>query len=232
MVSVTPLRTSLVDICFCHWPVGRDALARVVPDWLTVETIDGDAWVSAIPHTVERVEAFGIDLTSPAPAVNVRTYVRGPNDQRGVYFLALYSGDQFTTETASRVLRLPYRRGRLEVHQKSDGAVRRTLDVEGRRAMDVEYSPTAGEGTTAPPDSLSAFLVERDRYFTTGAFGVRLSGSVGHDPWRLSPVEATVDGALLETIGLAGTAERPLVHYSHGMDIDLAPPTPLVESRR
>lgn len=228
MVSVTPLRTAIRDACFCHWPVNPDELAEHVPTWLTVESQVGDAWVTAVAHTVERVETFGVTITQPAPAVNVRTYVRGPSDQRGIFFFALFTDDQFTTETASRVLRLPYRRGSLAVDDRPDGSVRRQLDVDGRRALDVSYTPEQGEGSTAPPDSLAGFLVERDRYFATGAFGTRLTGGVGHDPWRLSPVEATVGGGLLETLGLPSAGGDPLVHYSRGLDIDVGPPTPIV----
>ncbi|MFC6865378.1 DUF2071 domain-containing protein [Halomicroarcula sp. GCM10025817] len=232
MVSVSPLRTTLDDVCFCHWPVDPDAPRLVVPDWLTVEAVDGDAWISAVAHTVERVRAFGVDLTRPAAAVNLRTYVRGPTDQRGVYFLGLYTDDRFTREAAGRLLGLPYRRGRLAVRHGAGGSTRRTLDVDGRRALDVEYTPADSDGTTAPPDSLAGFLVERERYFATGPAGTRLVGSVGHDPWRLVPVEASVGSAPLELVGLEGAVADPLVHYSPGIEVSLAPPTPLAGSRR
>lgn len=228
MVSVTPLRTAIRDACFCHWPVDPDALARAVPDWLTVESVDGDAWVSAIAHTVERVETFGVSMTRPAPAVNVRTYVRGPSDQRGVYFFALFTDDRFTSETAARLLRLPYRHGRLTVDRRDDGTIQRRLDLAGQPALDVTYTPSGERGTPTPPDSLAGFLVERDRYFASGALGLRLSGSVGHDPWRLAPVDATVYGPLLEILDLPRPLGDPLVHYSRGLDIALAPPTPVV----
>lgn len=228
MVSVTPLRTAIRDACFCHWPVDPADLARAVPDWLTVESVDGDAWVSAIAHTVERVETFGVTMTQPALAVNVRTYVRGPSDQRGVYFFALFTDDRFTSETAARLLRLPYRRGRLAVDRHDGGTVQRRLDVSGQRALEVTYTPSGERGTPTPPDSLAGFLVERDRYFASGALGVRLSGSVGHDPWRLAPVDASVRGQLLETLDLPRPEGDPLVHYSRGLDIDLAPPIPVI----
>ncbi|MBV0923174.1 DUF2071 domain-containing protein [Halomicroarcula limicola] len=228
MLSVTPLSATVTDACFCHWPVEADALSRSLPDWLAVETADGDAWVTALAHTVSGVESFGVELVGPAHAVNVRTYVRGPNGQRGVRFLALFTDDAFATAAAAPTLRLPYRDGVL-THETSGGEFRsrRTLDVDGRRALDLRYAPSDGEATTAPPDSLASFLVERQRYFTTDPFGTRLVGSVGHDPWPLRTVDADVSGSLLRTLGLPNPAGDPLFHYSPGTEFALAPPRPL-----
>ena len=228
MVSVTPLRTYLADVCFCHWPVERAALERLVPEWLTVETVDGDAWLSAIGHTVERVAAFGVDVTRPAQAVNVRTYVRGPQENRGVFFLAIYTTDAFTRSTAPRVLGLPYERGHLERRIDSSGTVHRTLTVGREQRFDLRYDPRDVAPSTVPPDSLSAFLVERDRFFVEGSLGIPLGGSVGHDPWQLAPIDATVTGSLLGDLGLDAAAGDPLFHFSRGIEIDIAPPTPLV----
>ncbi|WP_135302679.1 DUF2071 domain-containing protein [Haloarcula amylovorans] len=228
MLSVTPLSATVTDACFCHWPVETDALTRSIPDWLTIETADGDAWVTALAHTVSSVASFGVEVTKPARAVNVRTYVRGPNDQRGVRFLALFTDDALTTATAAPPLRLPYRDGVL-THETDGGGFRsrRTLDVDGQRALDLRYTPDNGEATTAPPDSLASFLVERQRYFTTDPFGTRLVGSVGHDPWPLRTVDADVQGSLLRTLGLPDPTGKPLFHYSPGTEFALAPPRPL-----
>ncbi|MDS0276872.1 DUF2071 domain-containing protein [Halomicroarcula sp. S1AR25-4] len=228
MFSVRPLTVVLADVCFCHWPVDADALSRSIPDWLTVETADGDAWVTAVAHTISGVSSFGVDLTGPVAAVTVRTYVRGPDGHRGVRFLAVYADDALTATVTEPALRLPYREGRLG-RQTDDGEyrTRRTLDVDGRRVLDVRYTPGDGETTTAPPDSLAAFLVERHRYFTTGGFGTHLVGSVGHDPWPLGTVDADVSGTLLPTLGLPDPAGSPLVHYSPGTELGLSPPRPL-----
>lgn len=228
MFSTRPLAVTVDDVCFCHWPVDADALSRSVPDWLTVETADGDAWVSAVAHTVTGVASFGVDLTRPAEAVNVRTYVRGPDGQRGVRFLAVFTDDPLAATFSKPALRLPYREGRLD-RRDDDGEyrTRRTLDVDGRRVLDVRYTPGDGETTTAPPDSVAAFLVERHRYFTTDGFGTRLVGSVGHDPWPLGSVDADVSGSLLSALGLPNPAGPPLVHYSPGTELGLSPPRPL-----
>lgn len=220
-----PLTVSVEDVCFCHWPVDAQALERAIPAWLTVERAADDAWVTAIHHTVAGVAAFGADLTEPAESVTVRTYVRGPDDQRGLYFFAAFTQDRLAS-AAGPLLRLPYREGRLDCRPDADYERERTLDVDGRRALSVRYTPGDG-ATTAPPDSLPAFFVERFRVFGDGPLGSRFVGHVGHDPWELGPVDATVDGELLSVLSLPDPAGEPLVHYSPGNDLGVAPFRPL-----
>jgi len=88
----------------------------------------------------------------------------------------------------------------------------------------IEYEP-ADNAETVPPGSLPWFLIERERYFTTGAFDIRLSGAVGHDPWQIAPVDATVDGRLPGESPTPSGA--PLVHHSPGIEMALGPPTPI-----
>lgn len=220
-----PLTVSVEDVCFCHWPVAADALARSVPDWLTVETIDGDAWLTAIPHTVAGISAFDVDLARPADAVTVRTYVRGPDDQRGLYFFAVVP-DAPLTAAAAPVLRLPVYEGRLGRSAVAGGQTRRTLDMDGQRVLDVSYTPDDGPAP-APPDSLTAFLVERHRFFTSGPLGGRLVGNVGHDPWPVAPAAATVTSALPAALNLPTPLGDPIVHYSPGVKLGVQPPGPL-----
>lgn len=226
MNAIRPLTVTVADVCFCHWPVDADALGRLVPAWLDVETADGDAWVTAIPHTVAGVSSFGLDLSAPAESVTVRTYVRGPDGQRGLYFFAAFTTDPLAS-AAGPVLRLPYRDGTLARRALDDGRTERTLDVDGRRVLNVQYEPSDGEATVAPADSLPAFLIERYRVFAEGPVGSKLVAGVGHDPWTLGSVEATVDGGLLSALSLPEPVGDPLVHYSPGNELDIAPPGPL-----
>jgi len=215
------------DCCFCHWPVERTALQKRLPAWLTAETAADDAWLTAIPHTVSSIASFGIDLTEPAETVTVRTYVRGPNGQRGVYFFGLFTEDPLAAAFSVPALQLPARDGRVERRSGTgDDRTRRTLDVDGMRTLDLRYAPEETAPTNAPPDSLASFLVERDRYFTSGPLGARLVGSVGHDPWPLVPVDATVTESLSSALGLPEPTGDPLFHYSPGTELGVSPPKP------
>ena len=224
MVALRPLQVTFDDVCFCHWPVSEAAAQAAVPDWLTVETADGDAWVSAVAATVDRVETFGIEVAGPSELLTVRTCVRGPAGQRGVYVLALFGDDRRTTTAVSELFRITV--GDATPRTLATADRRRVLDAGDRRLFECRYT-TGGEPVTIPPDSLASFLVDRQRYFTTGRFGTHLVGSVGHDPWRLDRVDATVTGSVLPQIDMLGCGSDPLVQHSPGLRVSIAPPVPL-----
>lgn len=227
MPGTRPLSITVDDGCFCHWPVDADALDRKLPSWLTAETFDGDAWVTAVAHTVRSVATFGLGVTTPAQWLPVRTPVRGPTGQRGVWFFAVFVDDEAVGTLAKHSLRLPYRSGDVERTPDDEYRTRRTLTVDGKQVLSLRYTPEDSEPSTAPPDSLAGFLVERRRYYTTGAFGTRLVGSVGHGGWPLTRGESAVDGSLLPALGLPEPAGEPLVHFTPGTELGLVPPGPL-----
>ncbi|WP_336338228.1 DUF2071 domain-containing protein [Haloarcula brevis] len=223
MVALRPLQVTLDDVCFCHWPVARTAVEPAVPDWLTVETADGDAWVSAVAATVDRVETFGIEVAGPAELLTVRTYVRGPTGQRGVRVLALFGDDRRISTAVSELFRVTAGGATPRTLPTADR--RRVLDAGDRRLFECRYTAD-GEPVAVPPDSLASFLVDRQRYFTTGRFGTRLVGSIGHDPWRLDRVDATVTGSVFPAVDIPVSGSTPLVHHSPGLRVSIAPPVP------
>ncbi|GCF12587.1 hypothetical protein Harman_05220 [Haloarcula mannanilytica] len=223
MVALRPLQVTLDDVCFCHWPVAEEAVQAAVPDWLTVETSDGDAWVSAVAATVDRVETFGVEIAGPSELLTVRTYVRGPSGQRGVCVLALFGDDSRTATAVSELFRITVGDAIPRTLPTTDR--RRVLDAGERRLFECRYTVT-GDPVAIPPDSLASFLVDRQRYFTTGRFGTRLVGSVGHDPWRLDRVDATVTGSVFPSVDISASESDPLVHHSPGVQVSIAPPIP------
>lgn len=225
MVRTQPFVVSVADVCYCHFPVDSDTLAQSVPDWLTVETAADSGWLTVIPHTVTGVTAFGINLARPAQAVTVRTYVRGPRDQRGLYFFAVFFAAPIPT-AGRAVLGLPVRDGRPR-RSTTAGQTRQTLETNGRRILDVQYPTETDAPSRAPADSLAAFLVDRDRFFTEGAFDERLQGDVGHDPWRVASLGADVTESLSAVLDLPEPDGAPLYHYSPGNDLSVAPPSPV-----
>lgn len=230
--TVAPLTVTLADVCFLHWPVARETVADAVPDWLAVDVADDTAWVTAVALSMDRWKAMGVDVREGVEAVNCRTYVRTPNDERAVYFLSVDATDRLAVETARRVFRLPYHHADVRRTSAGDGtrveATRRGSEDSG---LVVAYDPRGSPDETAP-DTLASFLTERYRYATEGPLGTRLVGSVGHDPWRLQPADATVERAtLLDAAGIDDVAGDPLVHVSPGAEFRVGLPRPAPPGR-
>ncbi len=230
--GVEPLTVEVRDVCFMHWPVPEAHVDALLPDWLEPDVADGTAWISALPMRLASFDAFGVPVREDVEAVNLRTYVRSPSGNRGVYFCSLDATDRPAVEAARRLFRLPYYYA--DVDRTVDGdrtSVRATRRDGTRATLAVAFEPS-GHVQSAGPDTLASFLTERYRYFTAGPFGTRLVGSVGHDPWQLQSATASVtEDSLLGTVDLDGAEERPLVHYSSGARMRIGAPKPLAMDR-
>lgn len=226
--GLEPLTVTLRDVCFLHWPVSESAVDRLVPGWLTPDTIDGSAWVSALPMAMARFDAFGVPVRENLRAVTLRTYVRSPAGDRGVYFLSLDVSDPLAADVARRLFGLPYYDAAIEHSTEGDRtSLRARRRDDANSSIAVTYEPS-GPVRSASPDTLASFLAERYRYFVDGPFGTRLVGSVGHDPWSLQSATATVtNDGLLASVGLDDPDARPLAHYSDGTEMRIGPPAPL-----
>ena len=80
------------DLLFMHWPVDAEQLRRHLPDSLTLDTFEGDAWIGVVPFRMSDVSLTGVPALprlSKFPELNVRTYVVGPDGQSGVWFYSL-----------------------------------------------------------------------------------------------------------------------------------------------
>src|SRR3954469_12678323 len=78
-------------LTFLHWKYAPEVAQSLLPQGLTVEEHDGEAWVGLVPFTM-RVSV----PHAPAPPwlgrfceTNVRTYVRDEWGRRGVWFFSL-----------------------------------------------------------------------------------------------------------------------------------------------
>ena len=79
------------DLTFLHWPYAPETVAQLLPPGLQVDTIDGAAWVGVVPFrlTIRAPGMPAVPWAGRFAEVNVRTYVRGPDGRRGIWFLSL-----------------------------------------------------------------------------------------------------------------------------------------------
>ena len=81
-----------LKLTFLHWPYEPDVIRPLIPKQLTLDTFDGAAWIGLVPFLISGLRPPWMPVLpwiSTFPETNVRTYVRGPNGDRGVWFFTL-----------------------------------------------------------------------------------------------------------------------------------------------
>src|SRR5260221_14152588 len=80
------------SVTFLHWRYPEEAVARLLPRRLRLDTHEGQAWVGLIPLLMDEARAPGVPALpwlSRFPETNLRTYVRGPDGGTGIWFFSL-----------------------------------------------------------------------------------------------------------------------------------------------
>ncbi len=54
------------DLLFAHWPIATAKMQSLLPDWLEADTIEGSAWVGAVPFWLDRIKVRGMPADSGA----------------------------------------------------------------------------------------------------------------------------------------------------------------------
>jgi uncharacterized protein len=157
--------------------------------------------------------------------VNLRTYVRSPDGEQGIYFFSLEASSWLAVAGARAAYALPYFPAVINRHKAPDGALirYRSRGRLGRAGAGLEVVWRIGAPVpSASPGSLDHFLIER--YSLFAARGRRLYRiAVRHHAYPLYDVslEAMYE-SLLAQAGLPPMAALPrLIHGSPGVDVDI-----------
>lgn len=226
------MRQSWRDLLFLHQPVPAELLRRLVPKPLVLESFQGETWATLIPFEVERSRPAGV----PAPLgmsfleTNLRTYVRSPQGEPGIFFFSLEASSWLAVAGARAAYALPYFPARM-LCRKDVGPA--TLRYASRRRLGggagLEATWRIGSPTGhAVPGTLEHFLIERYVLFTERR-GTIWRAQVRHRPYPLCDVSLeAVRETLFARAGLpALPTPPPLAHFSPGVDVDIFWRTPL-----
>ena len=202
-------RQSWRDLLFAHWPVPVEAVRRLIPPALEVDTFDGVTWLGIVPFRMAGVMLRPLpDLPwiSAFPELNVRVYVTR-DGQPGVWFLSL-DATRLPAVIAARVLfHLPYYWAKIDITNNGDAfdyrcervaAIPRPWGgVAGRGEEDPLPNPLpGGEGTGG--ERARAMLAVR--YRPTSRVYTAAPGTLEH--WlteRYALYAAAADGTLYRT---------------------------------
>jgi len=186
------------------------------------------AWVSLTPFLLDDLRPPGMPALpwiSRTPETNVRTYVRGPGGEPGIWFFSLDIARLPAALVGRATYAVPYVWSDLTV--EDDGT---RVRYAGRRrwpGAGARYEVVVEPGGALRNDELSAvdhFLT--DRFVLYSTYG-RVPGRayVEHPPWPLA--RATVlrlEENLLASAGLPGPVGEPLVHHSPGVPVRISRP--------
>lgn len=220
---VVSLHMGWRHVLFANWPVDPAIVRPHIPDGLTVDTYDGQAWLSVVPFTNVDVRpailpaGLGVRL----PELNLRTYVTHP-DGDGVYFFSLDAQGVLGVLGARVFHYLPYYYARITLAAAEDQVrFESHRRHPGDRPAHVRcaYRPV-GERLDVQPGSRAAFLTERYRYYTESPSGALRYAHIDHDQWPLYDAETTVvENTLFQANGFAPPASEPVSLYSPGVDV-------------
>jgi uncharacterized protein YqjF (DUF2071 family) len=100
------------QLTFLHWPYQQKHIRPLVPCELELDTFQGAAWIGRTPFLLTGLRPRGLPTLpwlSEFPEMNIRTYVRGPDGEHGIWFFSL-EADRLSAVVGARLLYgLPYR---------------------------------------------------------------------------------------------------------------------------
>jgi uncharacterized protein len=100
---------------FLHWVVPMELLRPLVPAQFTIDTFEGNAYVSVVPFTMEKIRPRffpAVRWISDFDEINVRTYIKN-DEKEGVYFLNIEAGKARSALVAKLLSGLPYEKAKI-----------------------------------------------------------------------------------------------------------------------
>jgi uncharacterized protein YqjF (DUF2071 family) len=230
------------NLLFVHWRISPAEASASVPDWLSVDTFDGSAWIGLVLFSMRGVRPW---WSPPVPGVsafaetNVRTYVHLAGSDPGVWFLSLDAGGSIGARIGRSRWGLPYHHAKMRVRRTGPQIVYECerlwpgpTGVGGRVAAEIgDVFSGLHRGVDpghAVPGSLEHFLIER--YILYAQKGEQLlCGRVHHFPYPLREAKVTyAEQSFLKDLGLH--CDRPPDHvvFSEGVSVEVFPLRPVI----
>jgi uncharacterized protein YqjF (DUF2071 family) len=209
-----------ISLTFLHWPYSPAEIERFLPRGLTLDLFDGQAWVTLAPFLLRSLRppwAPQLPWLSQFPETNLRTYVRGPDGEPGIWFFTLEAARLAAVAGARATFGLPYHWARMSVAVSGNRVDYSSTRHAGRRPARTRIRIETGD--PLEPDDLAIFLTARFRLYSV--LHGRLSfADVYHEPWPFYHARASVlEQTLTDASGLASPRGSPLAQFSPGVHV-------------
>lgn len=224
------------ELSFAHWPYDPAAIQALVPQPLTVDVFDDAAWVGLVPFhcTIRPPGLPRVPWVSSFEEMNVRTYVRGPDQVPGVWFITLDAARLGAVLIGRLTYGLNYFWSKMRFARVGDVVTYssrrrwpRLADAVGTLAVEVDSAISRDD--LSP---LERFLTARWAFY--GRVGPWLyRGQVEHGPWRLKAARVLhCDPGLVRACGLPEPDGEPIVHHAQPVEVRMSAPMRLRGPRR
>jgi uncharacterized protein YqjF (DUF2071 family) len=208
------------SLTFLHWRFDPAVVQKLLPEGLTVDTWEGEAYVGLVPFKMVNVRfarGYSVIGARDFPETNVRTYVIGPNGDPAVWFFSLDAASPHAAAGGRILYGLPYHFASMNVAVSADEVSYQSRRRQAECAIATALPP---EFSAAAPGTRDFWLVERYLLFARRR-GRLWSGQVHHPPYPVAPVQAVVrQNTMLSRLGFEAKGE-PIAHYSPGVDVEL-----------
>ena len=216
------------DLLFAHWALPHDQVRPFVPQELELDVFEGKAWVGVIPFWMSHVRFRGMPYIPSAttfPELNVRTYVRAPQDpdKPGVYFFSLDAASLLAVIGARLGAGLPYFWADMRTKVSDAGVEYLSIRRQHPNAQFIAHYRARGIASTQKSD-LERFVTERYCLYTVRARKVHRI-QIHHLSWPLQPAEAEFDqNVMAEAHGLTLPAEMPVMQFAKFLEVYIFAP--------
>jgi uncharacterized protein len=214
------MRQTWNDLLFAHWPLRPEYLRDFVPRELSLDLLDGSAWIAVTPFHMTNVRPRWTPLVpwlSAFPELNVRTYVVN-NGTPGVFFFSLDAGRLLAVWGARYVYFLPYFHAKMQVGIAGQDIAYTSRRLKMPAEFHGRYRPI-GAVRQRIKGSLEHFLTERYCLFAVNRSRV-YRGDIHHVPWPLQDAEAEIEtNTMPRAAGIQLPETKPLLHFAKKLDV-------------
>jgi uncharacterized protein YqjF (DUF2071 family) len=211
------------SLLFLHWRVPARDLERTLPAGLELDLHDGAAYVSLLPFAMEGVRPVFVPefLSVRTLETNVRTYVKGPGGEPGIFFYSL-DAESLRAVAGGRIgFGLPYHFAvmRMAGNGLIEYAAERRSGSRPRLRVTYRVGDRLGDSLPGSPEH---FLVERYVLFVRRRAGL-FSCRVRHVPYPLHAVDVlSLEDSLVSAAGMPQPDRPPdRAHWSPGVDVEV-----------
>jgi len=211
------------DVLFASYPVEPGVVEPHLPDRLSVDTFEGNAYLSVVPFVIGDIRPKGLPATVglTTPELTLRTYVR-LDDTPGIYFFNLDADDVLGVLGARIFNHLPYYFADMEFDRGPPIRFESRRTTPGARPCRFAgtYRPD-GEPFVPEAGTVEHFLTERYRYFTESQDGAMRYANIEHEAWTLRPATWDVsETTIFAANGFDTPESEPVLSYSRGVSVE------------